>query len=39
MLRNTQKMSYAFLLGLLPHLFVTSSAVGPLIPLLRTLIR
>ena len=25
------------MLGLLPHFFVTGSAVGPLIPLLRTL--
>ncbi len=36
-LGNTQKISYAFLLGLLPHLFVTGSAVSPLIPSLRTL--
>ena len=36
-LRNTQKISYAFLLGLLSHVFVTGSAVGPLIPLFRTL--
>ena len=26
-------MTYAFLLGLLPHLFVTGSAVVPFIPL------
>ena len=35
--KEHSKIIYAFLLGLLPPLFVSGSVVEPLIPLLRTL--